>query len=202
MVCVARAESMCQICILRLSRKYSPIAKAPYEGLRAIGWPILFVVEFARVPDDLVEQLAHANGMRSWARAAGFEATELRIAHMSHMVRTIEIDSIPTCWEADGGHDASWAWVGGEVQGLGISGVDVLQTCEGELSEALGFGFGAGVDVADEHTEALATCKQTCTLCADEAGGGMNLRAEKPGPSMSVESCIDRLACSRQSCRH
>lgn len=32
---------------------------------------------------------------------------------------------------------------------------DVLQTCEGELSEALGFGFGAGVNIADEHAEAL-----------------------------------------------
>jgi hypothetical protein len=32
---------------------------------------------------------------------------------------------------------------------------NILQTCEGELSEALGFGSGAGVDIADEHAEAL-----------------------------------------------
>tara|TARA_R110002003_G_scaffold141_19_gene13006 strand:+ start:8189 stop:8461 length:273 start_codon:yes stop_codon:yes gene_type:complete len=80
---------------------------------------------------------------------------ELGIRHVRHVVRRVKIFSIPTRGEADCGHDTSWAGSGREVQGLWITSIHVLQTCESKLAEALGFFFGAGVDVSDKHAEAL-----------------------------------------------
>lgn len=39
------------------------VAKAPCEGLAAVGGPVGFVVEFGRVPDDFEEDLRHAHGV-------------------------------------------------------------------------------------------------------------------------------------------
>jgi hypothetical protein len=41
--------------------------------LRAVGWPVVFVVECSRIPDCFEEDLGEADGVCRRAGAAGFE---------------------------------------------------------------------------------------------------------------------------------
>lgn len=70
-------------------------------------------------------------------------------------------------WEANSSHDSCRAWLVGEVQGLGITGVDILQTGESKLSEPLSLFVGSSIDVADEHAEALSMSVTRHHLCLD-----------------------------------
>lgn len=58
--------------------------------------------------------------------------------------------------KANGCHDAGFTWFVWEIEGLRIAGVDVVETRECQLSEALCFLLRACVYVSDEHPEALA----------------------------------------------
>jgi len=55
------------------------VAIRPHEGLRAVLRPDGRVVELARVPDDLVEQLRDLDGVRGRAGSAALESAGRRI---------------------------------------------------------------------------------------------------------------------------
>ena len=58
-------------------------------------------------------------------------------------------------WEAQIHHDACGTWLFGEVFGLGVAGVHVLEAGVCELGVLVCLLFGVGGWVADEHAEAL-----------------------------------------------
>jgi hypothetical protein len=72
-----------------------PIAKTPHEGLTPIFRPILLVVEHTCIPEDLVEELSHANRMAGRAGAARFERAEFGVGHVCHVVRGVKVDTVP-----------------------------------------------------------------------------------------------------------
>ena len=73
----------------------SPIAETPDEWLTAIFRPISLVVKLARVPDDFVEELAHAHGVAGGAGAAGLERPVFWVGHVCHVVWRVQVDTIP-----------------------------------------------------------------------------------------------------------
>ena len=75
------------------------VAKAPHERLRAVGRPVSLVVELFGIEDDLVEELAHANGMRSRAGTTGLKGAGLGVGHMSHVIGGIQVLAIPAAVE-------------------------------------------------------------------------------------------------------
>lgn len=96
------------------------IAERPDEGLGAVEWPVGRVVELACVPDYFEHYLGGADAerglvsqrelgrknqeglrMRSRAGSCALECPGLWIAHMRHMIRTIQIDTVPTSREAE-----------------------------------------------------------------------------------------------------
>ena len=73
----------------------SPVAETPDKWLRPVLRPVLRVVELSRVPVDLVEQLAHADRVASWARTSGLEGAALGIGHVGQVVWRVEVLAIP-----------------------------------------------------------------------------------------------------------
>lgn len=76
------------------------IAVAPDERLGAIFRPLGLVVERRRVPDDFVEQLRNADGVRGWTGAAVFERAALGIRYVAGVVGGVEVDAIPAAERA------------------------------------------------------------------------------------------------------
>jgi hypothetical protein len=72
-----------------------PITKTPHKRLTPVLRPILPVIKQTRIPDNLVEQLSHAYGVRSWARAAGFKGAVFGVRHVCHVVWGVEVDAVP-----------------------------------------------------------------------------------------------------------
>ena len=72
-----------------------PVAKTPHKGLTAVFGPISLVVEFTRVPDDFVDELAHAHGVGGWRGSAGLDAAVFRVGHVGHVVGGVEVYTVP-----------------------------------------------------------------------------------------------------------
>jgi hypothetical protein len=54
--------------VINVSSVALAVASAPNKWLRAVHGPVGFVVELSCIPESLIGELEHANGMRSWAR--------------------------------------------------------------------------------------------------------------------------------------
>lgn len=131
------------------------VSEGPDERLGSILGPVLLVVELSGVPVDLVEELAHADGVGGRAGAAGLEGAALRVRHVRHVVGRVQVLAIPARGEAEGRHDAHGARLRREVDDLRVAGVDVLEAGVGELPETLDLLAAAGGNVADVHAETL-----------------------------------------------
>lgn len=88
------------------------IAERPDEGLRAVGRPVGPVVERARVPVRLVEDLGHGDGVGGRARVP------VRVGHVALVVGRVQVDAVPARREPDRHHDAGGARRRREVQRL------------------------------------------------------------------------------------
>lgn len=74
---------------------------------------------------------------------------------MAHVIRRIEVLSIPAGWEPHVGHDAGRARLVWKVHRLGEPGAQVLKTGIRELSETGGLLLAPVGSFADEHAESL-----------------------------------------------
>lgn len=79
-----------------MSRVALTVASAPNEWLRAVRGPQGLVVELPRIPQSLIGDLGHANGMRGRARAAGGKSTVFcGIVHVILVVGAVEVLAVP-----------------------------------------------------------------------------------------------------------
>lgn len=69
------------------------VAVAEDEGVGAVGWP--HVLKLGSVPERLVGELGHANGVRRRALGACAEAGGLRVVHVRLVVGAIKILAVP-----------------------------------------------------------------------------------------------------------
>lgn len=74
---------------------------------------------------------------------------------MTHVIRRIEVLTIPAGWESHIGHDPGRARLGWEVHGLWEPGAKVLKTCIRDLPEPRGLLLTPVRSFADEHAKSL-----------------------------------------------
>ena len=72
------------------------IAHAKDERLRAIFRPVIWIVECARVPSDLIQNLRNMYWVRCRAWSACLERPVDGVCDVALVIRRIEVDSIPT----------------------------------------------------------------------------------------------------------
>lgn len=75
--------------------KARPVSKAPDEGLRPVGGPVVPVVECGGVEDCFEENLGDANGVRGGAGPVGFEGARGGVGHVGHVVGGVEVLAVP-----------------------------------------------------------------------------------------------------------
>ncbi len=134
----------------------SRITEGPDEWLRSVRRPVFFLIELARVPNDLEEHLRDAHRVASWAGTLTFERAAFRIGHVLHVIGAVEILPVPARGEADVDHDAVGAGGLGELEGLGLACSGVFHAGVSQLAEFLHFILGLRVDISSKHTETLS----------------------------------------------
>jgi hypothetical protein len=132
------------------------------------------MVERLRVPDDFVHDLRCADGVSSRAGSAALEGACGGVAHMGHVIGTIQIlggllvdgsvfryllcmtyFSVPAGGKAERRHDAlctSAIWECHKLRGARYKRV---QACIRELSEARCLFKSPGLDIPDKHAKSL-----------------------------------------------
>jgi len=125
----------------------------PDKRLRSILGPVLLVVELLGVPNNLVHELGHADGVRGRARATALEGASLGVRHVALVVGAVEVLAVPACWETHIGHDAVCAGGLGKIHAFGVSGACILQTRVGYLSVFICLLLGPVRRLADKHAE-------------------------------------------------
>lgn len=90
----------------------SGVSKRPHERLAAVRGPIGLVVELARIPDDLEQDLRHALGVAGRTRPAALKGATLWICHVGHVVRGVQVHSVPACREPRVDHDPGGTGLG------------------------------------------------------------------------------------------
>lgn len=93
--------------------------------------------------------------MASRARPTTLKGPGLRIRHVAHVIRRVEVFAIPAGWEPHVCHDASRARLSWEVHGLGEPGAKVLETCVRDLPETSSLLLAPVGRFTDEHAESL-----------------------------------------------
>lgn len=93
----SRIYSTYIVCV-RSVRVTALVAVAEDERVRSVLGP--HVLELRRIPERLVCELRHADGVRGWAGGAGCETRGLGIIHVCLVVWAVEIFAVPASVES------------------------------------------------------------------------------------------------------
>jgi len=121
--------------VIRMVREARRVATRPDEGLISISEVRgVDVVERARVPDGLQQDLRQTHGVRGGARTARLEGSGLRVSDVVLVVGRVQVLAVPAGGETVVGHDAVGARLRREVDGLGSPGAGVFHAGVGKLA--------------------------------------------------------------------
>jgi len=150
-----------------MSRVTLAITGAPNKWLRAIRGPVSLVIKLSSVPESLISELWHADGMRGWASTTRRKPNSCcGIEHVILVIWGVEVLAIPACGEVVLSHNSSRARYFWEVRSLGGSSQLGLKASIAKTIHCLGLRIDSRA--SNSHAETRLECRDLVfAVCAE-----------------------------------